>query len=73
MTNLFQIKNEVAQVLEMMREYLSKTGKLGTPAGPPGSGNAAAVSDILDSFTRRLTLHQTKVEIWKRKLIWLEA
>lgn len=54
------IKNEVAQVLEMMREYLSKTGKLGTPAGPPGSGNAAAVSDILDSFTRRLTLHQTK-------------
>ena len=48
-----QVKTEVAQVLEMMREYLSKTGR----------GTNKTYNDLLDSFTHRLTLHQTRDDI----------
>lgn len=44
------VKAEVAQVIEMMREYLAKRGN-------------SSYNDILNSFSQRLTLHQTKDDI----------
>lgn len=48
-----KIKTEVNQVVEMMREYLSKKCQ----------GTTSAYSDLLDSFSQRLTLHQTHDDI----------
>lgn len=47
------MKREVAQVLEMMREYLSKTGH----------GTNSAYNDLLNSFSHRLNLHRTHDDI----------
>ena len=47
------MKNEVAQVIEMMRAYLSKSGH----------GTNSAYNDLLNSFSHRLTLHQTHDDI----------
>lgn len=44
-SEMAKVKTEVAQVLEMMREYLMKTGH--------------DYNDLLNSFSHRLTLHQT--------------
>ena len=49
----FQVKTEVAQVVEMMREYLAKTCHAQT----------SAYSELLNSFSHRLTLHQTHDDI----------
>jgi len=43
------VKSEVALLLEMMREYLSKTGR----------GGHKAYNDLLNTFSHRFTLHQT--------------
>ena len=48
-----KVKTEVAQVVEMMREYLSKTGY----------GANSAYSEMLNSFSHRLNLHQTQDDI----------
>ncbi len=40
-------------MLEMMREYLSKTGH----------GTNSAYNDLLNSFSHRLSLHQTQDDI----------
>jgi len=50
---MVKVKKEVAQVLEMMREYLSKTGY----------GTNPAYNDLLNSFSHRLTLHTTHDDI----------
>ena len=50
---MFQVKAEVAQVIEMMREYLLKRGK----------GTFKEYDDILNSFSHRLNLHQTQDDI----------
>ncbi len=47
------VKNEVAQVLEMMREYLLKRGH----------GTNKAYNDMLNTFSARFTLHQTQDDI----------
>lgn len=44
----------MSQVVDMMREYLSKTGAI--------KGNSA-YSDLLNSFSERLTLHNNHDEI----------
>ena len=49
----FQVKTEVAQVIEMMRAYLSKAGH----------GTNSTYNDILNSFSQRLNLHQTQADI----------
>merc|ERR1719489_536650 len=50
-----KVKTEVAQVVEMMREYLSKTFK--------NAAQSNAYSELLNSFSHRLTLHQTHDDI----------
>lgn len=50
---MFQIKNEVQQVVEMMREYLSKSGH----------GTNSAYNDLLNSFSKRFTLHKNQDDI----------
>ena len=47
-----QVKAEVSQVVDMMREYLSKTGAM-----------KDNYSDILNSFSQRLQLHNNQDEI----------
>ena len=49
------MKSEVAQVLEMMREYLARRGLNGTIN--------KAYDDMLNSFSHRFTLHQTRDDI----------
>ena len=49
-----QVKTEVSQVVDMMREYLSKTGAI--------HGNST-YSDLLNSFSQRLTLHNNHDEL----------
>ena len=77
--NAFQVKTEVAQVVEMMQEYLSKispsclieSGQSNTGDGEEGdraaetgaSQGASYYSQLLDSFSHRLTLHQTHDDI----------
>ena len=51
----FQVKCEVAKVIEMMREYLSKRGN--------GKTTYKAYDDLLNSFSHRFTLHQTHDDI----------
>ena len=48
-----KVKTEVAQVVEMMREYLSKTGH----------GANSAYSELLNSFSNRFKLHQTQDDL----------
>merc|ERR1711997_1175999 len=48
-----KVKTEVAQVVEMMREYLSKTGH----------GANSAYSELLNSFSYRFNLHQTQDDL----------
>ena len=43
----FQVKNEVSQVVDMMREYLSQTGAM-----------KDNYCDLLNSFSERLQLHR---------------
>ena len=50
----FQVKTEVSQVVDMMREYLSKTGAI---------KEKSAYSDLLNSFSQRLNLHNNQDEI----------
>lgn len=47
-TEMTKVKEEVSQVVDMMREYLSKTGVI---------KDHSAYSDLLNSFSQRLTLH----------------
>ena len=49
------VKTEVAQVIEMMREYLLKRGNKN-------------YNDLLNSFSERLTLHQSQDESWRSDL-----
>ena len=42
-----QVKNEVSQVVDMMREYLSQTGAM-----------RDNYSDLLNSFSERFQLHR---------------
>ena len=51
---VLQVKEEVSQVVDMMREYLSKTGVI---------KDHSAYSDLLNSFSQRLTLHNNHDEI----------
>ena len=44
---IFQVKNEVSQVVDMMREYLSQTGAM-----------KDNYCDLLNSFSERLQLHR---------------
>ena len=48
-----KVKTEVAQVVEMMREYLSKTGHSAD----------SAYSELLNSFSHRFNLHQTQDDL----------
>merc|ERR1719412_3055461 len=48
-----KVKTEVAQVVALMREYLSKTGH----------GANSAYSELLNSFSCRFNLHQTQDDI----------
>ena len=48
-----KVKTEVAQVVEMMREYLSKTGH----------GANSAYNELLNSFSYRINLHQTQHDL----------
>ena len=78
------MKTEVAQVVEMMQEYLSKiipedvrsnsaSGEARdvpqnspeSSGGPtsPGGGSANYYSQLLDSFSHRLTMHTTHDDI----------
>lgn len=50
--SFLQVKAEVSQVVDMMREYLSKTGAM-----------KDNYSDILNSFSQRLQLHNNQDEI----------
>lgn len=52
-TEMGKIKNEVQQVVEMMREYLSKSGH----------GTNSAYNDLLNSFSKRFTLHKNQDDI----------
>lgn len=70
-----KVKTEVAQVVEMMQEYLSKISPsclIESPGGgsnPEGGGGESGSeagggwSQLLDSFSHRLTLHQTHDDI----------
>lgn len=78
-----KVKTEVAQVVEMMQEYLSKLspscliespgggganpegegGEGQTGGGEGGGGGPSYYSQLLDSFSHRLTLHQTHDDI----------
>merc|ERR1719412_1742800 len=49
-----KVKTEVSQVVDMMREYLSKTGAI---------KEKSAYSDLLNSFSQRLNLHNNQDEI----------
>jgi len=53
-TEMTKVKEEVSQVVDMMREYLSKTGVI---------KDHSAYSDLLNSFSQRLTLHNNHDEI----------
>merc|ERR1719219_2771531 len=46
-----KVKTEVSQVVDMMREYLSKTGAI---------KEKSAYSDLLNSFSQRLNLHNNQ-------------
>ena len=48
-----KVKTEVGQVVEMMREYLSKTGH----------GANSAYNELLNSFSYRFSLHQTQDDL----------
>jgi len=54
LAEMTKVKTEVSQVVDMMREYLSKTGAI--------QGNST-YSDLLNSFSQRLTLHNNQDEL----------
>jgi len=59
-TEMFQVKNEVSAVLDMMREYLKKVLQSRDTAR---SENSEAFSQLIESFSQRLDLHTTHSDL----------
>jgi len=59
-SEMSQVKGEVSQVLEMMREYLKKVLESRDTAR---SGSSETYSNLIDSFSKRLNLHTTHSDL----------